>query len=68
MNSNKETQKIITFKPCQGRLPLRKYMNICPKASKSSLLLCSEIEENRKFHFHLPVKDSKMEIISKFMT
>lgn len=35
-------QKITTFKPCHGRLPLRKYINMWPKASKSSLLLCSE--------------------------
>ena len=30
-----------TFNPCHGKLPLRKYMNIWPSASKSSLLLCS---------------------------
>ena len=32
----------LTLRPCQGRLPLRKYMNICPSASKSSRLLCSD--------------------------
>jgi len=34
--------------PCHGRLPLKKYMNMCPRASKSSLLLCSESQNNNK--------------------
>lgn len=34
-----------TFSPCQGRLPRRKYINMWPRASKSSRRLCSEIEE-----------------------
>lgn len=34
-----------TFNPCQGRLPRRKYMNIWPRASKSSRRLCSKREE-----------------------
>lgn len=42
-------QKQSTFKdtlsPCQGRLPRRKYMNIWPRASKSSLRLCSKRED-----------------------
>ena len=31
-----------TLRPCQGRPPRRKYMNMYPSASRSSLLLCSE--------------------------
>lgn len=34
-----------TFNPCQGRLPRRKYINIWPRASKSSRRLCSRTEE-----------------------
>lgn len=37
-----------TFKPCQGRLPRRKYINIWPNASKSSLLLCSGKKKEKK--------------------
>ncbi len=32
-----------TFNPCHGRLPILKYINIYPSDSKSSLLLCSVI-------------------------
>ena len=32
---------LLTFNPCQGRLPLMKYIIIYPILSKSSLLLCS---------------------------
>lgn len=38
---------VSAFKPCQGKLPLRKYMNMCPRASKSSLLLCSTGQTDR---------------------
>lgn len=31
----------VTLRPCQGRLPRRKYINMCPNASRSSLRLCS---------------------------
>lgn len=31
----------VTLSPCQGRLPRRKYINMCPSASRSSLRLCS---------------------------
>lgn len=41
-------RKVQTFKPCQGKLPLRKYINIWPSASRSSLLLCSEGEEKQQ--------------------
>lgn len=34
-----------TLSPCQGRLPRRKYMNIWPRASKSSRRLCSKRED-----------------------
>jgi len=34
-----------TFSPCQGRLPRRKYINMWPRASKSSRRLCSATEE-----------------------
>ena len=34
-----------TLRPCHGRLPLRKYINMWPNASKSSLLLCSETQK-----------------------
>ena len=36
-----EEQSAPTLRPCQGRLPLRKYINMCPSASRSSRLLCS---------------------------
>lgn len=42
-------QSKLTLSPCHGRLPLRKYMNICPRASKSSLLLCSENKLCKKY-------------------
>ncbi len=32
---------VSAFKPCHGSEPLRKYINMCPNASKSSLLDCS---------------------------
>lgn len=32
---------VSAFKPCHGSEPLKKYINICPKASKSSRLDCS---------------------------
>jgi hypothetical protein len=32
---------VSALRPCQGKLPLRKYINICPRASKSSRRLCS---------------------------
>lgn len=38
--------RLLTLSPCQGKLPRRKYMNIWPRASRSSLLLCSEITHN----------------------
>lgn len=31
-----------TLSPCQGKLPRRKYMNMCPRASRSSRRLCSK--------------------------
>lgn len=31
-----------TLRPCHGKLPRRKYMNMCPRASKSSRRLCSK--------------------------
>lgn len=37
-----------TLSPCQGRLPRRKYINMWPRASRSSRLLCSEITEQQE--------------------
>lgn len=34
--------RLLTLRPCQGKLPRRKYMNMWPRASRSSRLLCSE--------------------------
>ena len=54
-NKNKELKiqykyKRHTFRPCHGRLPLRKYINMWPNASKSSLLLCSETQKWPSFY------------------
>ena len=32
---------VAALSPCHGRPPLRKYINTCPRASRSSLLDCS---------------------------
>lgn len=51
----KQSPPLNTFKdtlsPCQGRLPRRKYMNIWPRASKSSLRLCSKREDRSHITF-----------------
>lgn len=39
-----------TFSPCHGRLPRRKYMNMWPKASRSSRRLCSVSTDFTRFH------------------
>lgn len=39
-----------TFRPCHGRLPRRKYMNMWPKASRSSRRLCSTTTDLRTFN------------------
>ena len=38
---------ILTFNPCHGKLPRRKYINMWPKASKSSRRLCSAKTEEK---------------------
>lgn len=51
----KQSRPLSTFKdtlsPCQGRLPRRKYMNIWPRASKSSRRLCSKREDRSYIMF-----------------
>lgn len=51
----KQSPPLSTFKdtlsPCQGRLPRRKYMNIWPRASKSSRRLCSKREDRSHIMF-----------------
>ena len=42
----------LTLRPCQGRLPRRKYMNIWPSASRSSRLLCSAQSQNTHTYLH----------------
>lgn len=37
---------VSAFKPCHGNEPRKKYINICPKASRSSRLDCSENRNN----------------------
>lgn len=41
-----------TFRPCQGRLPRRKYMNMWPRASRSSRRLCSASTDMITSHWH----------------
>ena len=35
------TLSVSALSPCQGRFPRRKYMNMCPRASRSSRRDCS---------------------------
>lgn len=51
---------VSALRPCHGKLPLKKYINICPRASKSSRRLCSvtlklRCEQPHKLQF--PVAD-----------
>ena len=45
-------QSALTLRPCQGRLPLKKYINMCPSASRSSRLLCSG-RQDKTSHYGL---------------
>lgn len=44
-----------TFSPCQGKLPRRKYMNMCPRASRSSRRLCSNPPKKQHNKTHITI-------------